>query len=125
MHSSGAVADFVDPTATRAIDGNLDQSWLGGSVTHTSGDEEDLDPWWELSLVEAQQVQHVRIFNRYDCCGNRLDNAILELYNDEGELTYRHNLGAAEDIKEVRLGENYLVSRVKIQVSSEYLFDIV
>jgi len=102
--------------ATRAIDGNLDQSWLGGSVTHTSGDEEDLDPWWELSLDEAQEVQHVRIFNRNDCCGSRLNNAILELYNDEGERTYRHNLGSAEDIKEVRLGESYRVRRVKIQL---------
>lgn len=115
------------PTATRAIDGNLDQHWLGGSVTHTSGDEEDLDPWWELSLDEAKEVQHVRIFNRNDCCGSRLSNAILELYNDEGERTYRHNLGAAEDIKEVRLGESYNVKRVKIQVSKEYhlTFDVV
>lgn len=102
-------------TASRAIDGNLDQHWLGGSVTHTDGD--DYNPWWELSLVKAQIVQHVRIFNRNDCCGSRLSNAILELYNDEGERVYRQNLGAAEDIKEVRLGESYNVKRVKIQVS--------
>ncbi len=120
VHSPGTIANFVVPTATRAIDGNLDQSWLGGSVTHTSGDEEDLNPWWELSLDEAQEVQHVRIFNRNDCCGSRLNNAILELYNDEGERTYRHNLGSAEDIKEVSLGESYRVRRVKIQVSNEY-----
>ncbi len=117
VHVPRTVANFVVSAATRAIDGNLDQHWLGGSVTHTSGDDEDLDPWWELSLEAEVQVQHVRIFNRNDCCGSRLSNAILELYNDEGERTYRHNLGAAEDIKEVRLGESYNVKRVRIQVS--------
>ena len=88
-------------------------------MTHTSGDDDDLDPWWDLTLLEAQEIQHVRIFNRNDCCGDRLNNAILELYNDEGESIYRHNLGTAENIKEVRFGESYLVKRVKIQVSNE------
>lgn len=105
-------------TASRAIDGNLDQTWAGGSVTHTTGDEEDLDPWWSLTLAQAQEVEHIRIFNRNDCCGSRLSNAIVELYNDEGDITYSHNLGAAEDVKEVFLGGTYVVKSVKIQVSS-------
>ncbi|KAL7547050.1 hypothetical protein ACHAWF_010369 [Thalassiosira exigua] len=102
--------------ASWAIDGNLDQTWAGGSVTHTSGDDEDLDPWWKLTFDQAQEIEHVRIYNRNDCCGSRLSNAILELQDEAGEIVYSHNLGAAEDVKDVYLGSVYRVREVIIKL---------
>merc|ERR1712048_883604 len=33
------------------------------------------DPWWYVDLEENIAVKTVRIYNRRDCCSNRLDNA--------------------------------------------------
>ncbi|EJK65567.1 hypothetical protein THAOC_13554, partial [Thalassiosira oceanica] len=106
-----------DAEASRAIDGNLDQTWIGKSVTHTSqGDDDDLDPWWQLELTDETSVEHVRIFNRNDCCGSRLNNAILELYDASGEVVFTRNLGQAENIKEVFLGGAYTIQMIRIKL---------
>ena len=97
--------------------GNLDQTWAGRSVTHTSGDEEDLDPWWALQLDEETEVEHVRILNRSDpCCGHRLTNAIIEVFNSDGEVVYTRNLGTADDVEDVYLGSVFLVKKVQIKL---------
>ncbi len=81
------------------------------------GDEEDLDPYWKWRLDQAEDVQRVRIFNRSDCCGNRLNNAILELHDEQGAIVYNRNLGAAELVKDVFFHTVYRVKEVKIMVS--------
>ncbi|KAL7541977.1 LOW QUALITY PROTEIN: hypothetical protein ACHAXR_011398 [Thalassiosira sp. AJA248-18] len=106
----------VGAEAGRAIDGNLDQAWAGNSITHTTGDDEDLDPWWELLLDDETLVEHVRVLNRNDCCGQRLSNAILELYDVGGDVVYTHNLGADESIKDIYLGTVYAVKMLRIKL---------
>merc|ERR1740121_994324 len=59
-----------DGSATRAIDGNGDNWWSGGSCTHTGG---DINPWWQVDLGSPQHISGVRITNRGDCCGERLN----------------------------------------------------
>lgn len=56
-------------TADLARDGNTDGDWRNGSVTHT---ELDVDAWWELDLGSVQPVDHLLLWNRTDCCGDRL-----------------------------------------------------
>jgi hypothetical protein len=55
--------------AQLAIDGNTDGDFSHGSVTHTR-----LDPnaWLEVDLGKIEQIDSVRIWNRTDCCGERL-----------------------------------------------------
>lgn len=55
--------------ADLARDGNTDGDWRNGSVTHT---EWGVDPWWEVDLGGIQPVDHLLIWNRTDCCGDRL-----------------------------------------------------
>ena len=55
--------------ADLARDGNTDGDWRNGSVTHT---ELDVDAWWEVDLGSVQAVDHVLLWNRTDCCGERL-----------------------------------------------------
>ena len=38
-------------TSSRAIDGDAENSWAGGSCTHT---HQESDPWWQLLLPETQ-----------------------------------------------------------------------
>ncbi|MFY9553129.1 MAG: discoidin domain-containing protein [Blastocatellia bacterium] len=55
--------------ASRAVDGNTNGNWAGGSVTHTNYENQ---PWLEVDLGNVQQIQNVKIWNRTDCCSDRL-----------------------------------------------------
>lgn len=54
----------------RAVDGNMDMDWSGMSCTETDGQ----DPWWRVDLGRDYYVSSVKIYNRVDCCGDRLRN---------------------------------------------------
>ncbi len=55
--------------APRAIDGNTDGNYGAGSVTHTGS---HLNPWWEVDLGAAADIDSVAVWNRSDCCQDRL-----------------------------------------------------
>lgn len=56
--------------SSRAVDGNTNGFWGGGSVTHTSGMGED---WWQVDLESVSPIiQEIKIYNRQDCCSERL-----------------------------------------------------
>jgi len=55
----------------RAVDGNTETNYKGGSCTHTHFDQE---PWWRVDLQKPQAIGAVQIWNRGDCCGTRLSN---------------------------------------------------
>jgi Fungalysin metallopeptidase (M36)/F5/8 type C domain/Fungalysin/Thermolysin Propeptide Motif len=57
--------------ATRAVDGNTDGNWANNSVTHTYGDYQN---WWQVDLGSVQSINSIQIWNRTDCCSNRLRN---------------------------------------------------
>ena len=55
--------------AGRAVDGNTDGHRDGGSVATTYRVSE---AWWEVDLGKVQQIDHVILWNRTDCCSDRL-----------------------------------------------------
>lgn len=72
-------------SADRAIDGNIDGRFARGSVTHTAGNDSgptDSAPWIEVDLGKPVPVGAVTIYNRTDCCGDRINNSVLELSLD-------------------------------------------
>jgi len=56
--------------AARAIDGNTNSDFKGGSCSST---QPRGYPWWRADLTEAYQVNSVTVYNRGDCCGGRLN----------------------------------------------------
>jgi hypothetical protein len=50
----------------RAVDGNKNVVYSGGSCTHTY---EEANPWWALDLQWSRLVDRVDLTNRGDCCG--------------------------------------------------------
>ncbi len=52
-----------DFNAQRAIDGNTN------IFTHTNN---DANAWWEIDLGSLSQITNIQVFNRADCCQNRL-----------------------------------------------------
>ena len=58
--------------AGRAVDGNTNGDFFAGSVTHTGENPYDTNPWWQVDLGSSQQVGTVELWNRTDCCPDRL-----------------------------------------------------
>jgi hypothetical protein len=56
--------------ASRAVDGNTDGDFFHASVTHTWGAE--TNPWWEVDLGSSTAINSIVIWNRTDCCKERL-----------------------------------------------------
>ncbi|MEM6633671.1 MAG: discoidin domain-containing protein, partial [Bacteroidota bacterium] len=55
--------------SARAVDGNRNGVYGGASVTHTNNENQ---PWWEVDLEASQLVTNILLYNRTDCCTNRL-----------------------------------------------------
>ena len=58
--------------ASEAIDANTDGNYGNGSVAITNFDSE---AWLQIDLGSLKTIQTIILWNRTDCCGNRLDNA--------------------------------------------------
>lgn len=55
--------------ASRAIDGNTDGDWSQNQITHT---DEASQQYWDLDLGSVSQIDHILVWNRTDCCADRL-----------------------------------------------------
>lgn len=69
--------------ASRAVDGNVNGAWSGSSVTHTANVAQ---AWWHVDLEQQENIGEVIIWNRTDCCSERLSNYVVELLNDAGDV---------------------------------------
>lgn len=75
-HSSSYMTNV---TADKAIDGNTDGTWGGNSLTHTNY---DYQAWWQVNVGFTAQINQIKIWNRTDCCPDRLSNYYV-LVSDE------------------------------------------
>jgi alpha-L-fucosidase len=60
--------------ASRAVDGNTDGNFWDNSVTHTSDTRPDPAPWWQVDLGDSAPIGTINIYNRTDCCAERLSD---------------------------------------------------
>jgi hypothetical protein len=58
-------------SAAAAVDGNRDGNFANASVTHTSN---TFEPWWQVDLGSSQNLDSIKLWNRTDCCSDRLSN---------------------------------------------------
>ena len=70
--------------ASRAIDGNTNANYSSYSVTHTAP---EASPWWEVQFPDKIFIFGVVVYNRGDCCGDRILNFVLTVF-DGNEVTY-------------------------------------
>lgn len=63
--------------AALAIDGNTSGHHGEGSVSHTG--DGDSAPWWMVALGADHEIAIVNVFNRSDCCTDRLRDFTVEL----------------------------------------------
>ncbi|MEX0314619.1 MAG: Ig-like domain-containing protein [Allomuricauda sp.] len=69
--TSQSSTDF-NGASSRAVDGNLNGIYSNGSVTHT---EMEANSWWRVDLGAIYDITKVNVFNRTDCCTDRLIGA--------------------------------------------------
>ena len=76
----------LDAVASRAIDGNTNGAWTGGSVTHT---EAITNSWWRVNLGSDYSIGDIKIFNRTDaCCTERLSNFTVYVIDAAGNYNF-------------------------------------
>ncbi|XP_071941033.1 uncharacterized protein [Antedon mediterranea] len=70
--------------ATKAIDGNKNGIMDKNSCTHTGcvNGEGPQDPWWYADLGRQTFISKIVLYNREDCCGERLIGADIRVGND-------------------------------------------
>ncbi len=80
--------------AARAVDGNTSGDWVNNSVTHTGFDAQ---AWWQVDLGAVKNIREVVLYNRTDCCSNRLANFDVWLYNGSNWLPVASHPGEASE----------------------------
>ncbi len=60
---------YGSAVASRAVDGNTDGNYAHNSVAHTNS---ETNAWWEVDLGGVQQIDAIQVWNRTDCCSERL-----------------------------------------------------
>ena len=71
----------------RAIDGNTDGMWAAGTTTHTNG----APSWWEVDLLDTFDIGTIRLWNRLDCCSERLTNFTVSVFDENRDLTWEES----------------------------------
>merc|ERR1712003_418098 len=86
--------------AERAVDGDTNGSWWGGSVTHTywNGAYGETIPWFKLDLLQPSSIDYIKVYGRTDCCSWRTRNAIVELILGGDVVCTRNLFGSELDI---------------------------
>ncbi|MFP4845586.1 discoidin domain-containing protein [Winogradskyella sp. PE311] len=125
---------FTNGESSKAVDGNTDGNFGANpnSVTHTTSG--DTDAWWRVDLGDDYDydLTAIRIYNRTDCCVERLEDASVYIGNIDstdpsdytlvGTLTQNsvqiltQNLDVA---RYVMIRQNGIISLAEVQVFGE------
>ncbi len=60
------------PVSSKAVDGNTNGNFNAHTTTHTNRDSH---AWWQVDLQGYYDISKIEIYNRTDCCSDRLNNA--------------------------------------------------
>jgi hypothetical protein len=106
--------------ALKAVDGNTNGSLESGSNHSVSSTNKEQGAWWQVDLGGAKLIQQIRIFNRTDCCKDRLTNYQVSVSNnaDFTTTTYQqdfHTYPNSRQVIDLRL-PRIQGSYVKIQL---------
>jgi hypothetical protein len=97
----------------RAVDGNTSGTYGNNSVTHTAP---SAAPWWRVDLAGPHRVDGVTIWNRTDCCSQRLSNFRVDYLDAAGKVVAtRDHAGKAGTQTDITLSASG-VRAVRVQL---------
>ena len=65
-------------TASRAVDGNTNGTFSAGGSSSTNN---NTNAWWQVDLGASYALDSIQLWNRTDCCANRLSNFYVFVSN--------------------------------------------
>ncbi len=74
------------------MDGNTNPIFSAAASTHTNNDAGG--PWWKVDLAGSFVINRVDVYNRQDCCSERLSNVIVDLMKGGAVVTTKQWNGA-------------------------------
>jgi poly(beta-D-mannuronate) lyase len=106
--------------ADLAIDGNTSGEWSDdvdeNSVTRTNIESE---AWWQVNLGEDYEIGDIVIWNRTDCCTDRLTNFDVFVYNENGDLVHKSTITEEPSPSLIISTGGVVGSRVRIKLKGE------
>jgi hypothetical protein len=57
-----------------------------------------LGAWWEVDLGEGVAVSKVVIYNRTNCCSDRLSNSVVSLIDYQGNTLKTYRIGISTNV---------------------------
>jgi len=117
-------------SSSRAVDGyssDTSAMWNSQSCTHTLYESYN---YWEVDLEASYYIDYIEILGRKDCCGNRLDGAVITLdgqtvtgltYNDD-QLRWEipMNYAYGRRLRVVLLNEYLTICEFSVWVDHNY-----
>lgn len=89
----------------RAVDGNTSGNWGDGSVTHTDSIA-NVNSWWMVDLGKTRNIGEVVLWNRTDCCSERLSNFTVEVLDaNQNRVQSPISLGSVSTRTVLQLGD--------------------
>lgn len=109
--------------ADLAIDGNTSGEWSDdvdeNSVTRTNIESE---AWWQVNLGEDYEIGDIVIWNRTDCCTDRLTNFDVFVYNENGDLVHKSTIIEEPSPSLIISTGGVVGSRVRIKLKEKRIF---
>mmetsp|Transcript_30720 Transcript_30720/g.46554 ORF Transcript_30720/g.46554 Transcript_30720/m.46554 type:complete len:340 (+) Transcript_30720:222-1241(+) len=85
--------------SSRAVDGNTSGYWRDLSVTATAFQS---NPSWEVYLQDSFEISSINIYNRMDCCSDRLSDFMVIVWNGDEEVwSFEHSGGTPDEMTQV------------------------
>ncbi|MFO0751567.1 MAG: discoidin domain-containing protein, partial [Myxococcota bacterium] len=122
---SSDYGNVCNPTASKAIDGNRDSNWSACSVSSTNQDDR---AYWQVDLLGTYDLKRIAIYNRTDCCSDRLQDfevktsldgtswsTMLNIPGEVGPL-YQSDLGGTARFVRVELHRKNYLSLAEVEV---------
>ena len=76
--------------ASRAVDGNTDGRAVWKSVTETAAS--DNNPWWQVDLGKTYSISLVEIWNRTDCCSDKMNNFTVSILDSGKQVIWTRKI---------------------------------
>jgi hypothetical protein len=118
---SSTLTNTANPDASKAVDGNFATAFSAGTTTHTNPGAGG-PVFWETALPQLANINEIAIYNRGDCCQDRLSNFRVSIFDGDNEIwgedyfTDSGNAGSLFSIQEDAGGFIGKGDRVRIEL---------
>lgn len=99
--------------ANLAIDGDTNGNWSNRSVTHT---QTTYQPWWQVRLGNDTNIEEIVVWNRTNCCMDRLSNFDVFVYNSSGSQVFKTTITGTPNPSETISTGGVTGNRVRIKL---------